>query len=1062
MQLNHNDRSIPPNYLLPKEAILKAGGGVEVNRTAQEALALKEHIVGKAMQDYLQHRGQKFRAKSYLWSAVVNLKPTSTMQDLEALAQHFKDKYGFQCYQIAIHRDEGHIDDEGQVHINHHAHLEFVTLDENTGKSLFRGGLQTPKALSQMQTDTASILKMDRGERKRDYIDENGNFIKGTGRKRIEPRAYGQLMEKARREHKATDGELHRRLIAIDDQRTAILNDLGKIVDTTLAWMNTNYHAICARAGIDIDSKQGMDKIHALVDAFMLLIQEHITKFKANESTLASVEQWRDVYLECLSQLQEKVLALLDLNKQDIDAKVGVESPTNDTEAFNTTVQAIISLVEEHIQTNKDTLANAEQWNKAYLDSLEQMIIETLAVVGTDYKSICAKAGLDPKYSNTDEFNARIGATISVVCNYIKELTESLRTICQTIAPQNKQLTPAQIKELVITETQRLRDLNNTQEQEHQQALEARNNTISTLTSKLAHKDELQEKLASKTRGFIKALKTENKAKSKSIDELTSNNTALQQENQELKDSNTALKSIITDLTTFPAPQGKKLTTKEVKTLASGVRKQMIAINQSLGEHKLFTQQDYMAVRALIEEGLTFESFNDAIAQIELEAKERYEKALESREQELGQEHTKELETKEKEHTRALEAKDAENAKAIDSLKEQHAIALKQAQEANEKLQQENQALEAKQQSLNQELKNSKQEITTLKATNQELQQENQALKIQNTSLEHTLEHNNNIECFTNKGLALINTHLKPLSKEVHAIIQENDEKLMSIYQQCQEEMLLQASVCVVLGEELKVGKFKAWNKVESLFEKGSKDSIPFEYVERGKVHYRELNRREQSIKKDLADTLKDHSQKLQSINDNAYNRVSKTMDDVCHTIEKLTTEFKNSAEYGTELNQAKEQINTLEYNQKKLQNQVSALEKEKEKNKQEVQEAQANKEALRKSGVETASLKKSLENTQTALEASQKALKNTKIELENTKAELKTTQSDLGSLETLRGTIYSTIHQISEINPEMAQELEIKASNVLNDLARLKEELPQALAWAKEQKQKGSGGYHK
>ncbi len=34
-----------------------------------------------------------------------------------------------------------------------------------------------------------------------------------------------------------------------------------------------------------------------------------------------------------------------------------------------------------------------------------------------------------------------------------------------------------------------------------------------------------------------------------------------------------------------------------------------------------------------------------------------------------------------------------------------------------------------------------------------------------------------------------------------------------------------------------------------------------------------------------------------------------------------------------------------------------------------------------------------------------------------------------------------------------MAQELEFKANTALADIARLKEELPQTLAWAKEQK---------
>lgn len=56
------------------------------------------------------------------------------MNDLKKLAQHFSDKYGFQCYQIVIHRDEGHINDDVEKEINHHAHLEFITLDKETGK----------------------------------------------------------------------------------------------------------------------------------------------------------------------------------------------------------------------------------------------------------------------------------------------------------------------------------------------------------------------------------------------------------------------------------------------------------------------------------------------------------------------------------------------------------------------------------------------------------------------------------------------------------------------------------------------------------------------------------------------------------------------------------------------------------------------------------------------------------------------------------------------------------------------------------------------------------------
>ncbi|BDQ29777.1 hypothetical protein NHP190002_11450 [Helicobacter ailurogastricus] len=43
------------------------------------------------------------------------------------------------------------------------------------------------------------------------------------------------------------------------------------------------------------------------------------------------------------------------------------------------------------------------------------------------------------------------------------------------------------------------------------------------------------------------------------------------------------------------------------------------------------------------------------------------------------------------------------------------------------------------------------------------------------------------------------------------AHIQASGEKITEIHKQCQEEMIQQASVCVVFGEELKAGKFKVF-----------------------------------------------------------------------------------------------------------------------------------------------------------------------------------------------------------------------------------------------------------
>ncbi|GMB90431.1 hypothetical protein NHP190002_11240 [Helicobacter ailurogastricus] len=454
----------------------------------------------KAIAVYVARIGQKFQAKSYLQSAVVNIKDTTTMQDLETLADHFKTKYHFQCYQIAIHRDEGHIDEFGNTQINHHAHMEFVTLDENTGKNRFKE--VSAFTLMNMQTETAQILRMQRGERKRDYYDENGNLIKGTGRKRIKPRAYAQLME----QEKAKRIELENNNATLQNSN----NSLAKEVST----------------------------------------------------------------------YQEQI--------QDLQASV------------------------KNIQIELNTL----------------------------------------KQEKTD--------------------------------------------------------------------LEQANTTLQQAQ------------------------------------------TTLTQENQELQDHSIELETTLIDLVTIFAPQGKqdkKLTIKEAKPLLENVRKQMIAINQGLGDLKLFIQEDYKSLRALKDQGLSIADLKKYITQIEQEAKERYEKLQEQYKgylspeqiteqykdylspqqvenkitatkslykdylspkqvQELKQKHAQELEMKEQSHAKALETKDTEHAKV-----------LQEKQKEINSLKNENTQKDGSINSLKGQITQHTQELATLKTTNQQLQQENLKLK---------------------------------------------------------------------------------------------------------------------------------------------------------------------------------------------------------------------------------------------------------------------------------------------------------------------------------------------
>ena len=191
----HNDRTLAPNYLIYKEK------GAEYNRSAEKARELKNQIINEAKETYQNQVKQKFQAKSFEWSAVVNIKPDTTIQDLENLAKHFNDKYGFQCYQIAIHRDEGHKNTQGEIEINQHAHMEFITLDRETGKQNFKMRDFSRQKMREIQTEVAEILQMERGKDKR-----------LTGAKRIEPRKYAQLKEQEKKVVKEATQDLKKQL----------------------------------------------------------------------------------------------------------------------------------------------------------------------------------------------------------------------------------------------------------------------------------------------------------------------------------------------------------------------------------------------------------------------------------------------------------------------------------------------------------------------------------------------------------------------------------------------------------------------------------------------------------------------------------------------------------------------------------------------------------------------------------------------------------------------------------------------------------------------------------
>lgn len=143
----HNKREKPLDYVI--QSLTKN------NEVWSNGKRLAE-IVADIRQLVKEKTGRKMQQKAVpLHEAVVVIDEKTTMEDLKRVAARFKARFGIDCVQIAVHRDEG----KNPQHLNLHAHMVFCWYDYETGRSI-----KTSKAdAAEMQTICAEELRMERG-----------------------------------------------------------------------------------------------------------------------------------------------------------------------------------------------------------------------------------------------------------------------------------------------------------------------------------------------------------------------------------------------------------------------------------------------------------------------------------------------------------------------------------------------------------------------------------------------------------------------------------------------------------------------------------------------------------------------------------------------------------------------------------------------------------------------------------------------------------------------------------------------------------------------------------
>ncbi len=547
IQEQHNDRTLSPSYLIPQEF----RGQNEVNCHSKQAMILKNQIIENAHETYLMTFKQKSQAKSYQWSLVVNTKETTTMSDLEKLAEHFEIKYGFQCYQIAIHRDEGYMDENNQPHINHHAHMEFITLNKENGKNMW-GQINKVK-LRQIQTEIAQILGMERGTDKR---------VSGT--KRIEPHKYAQMKNKERKER---------------------LKDAKLIDELTSSMSELNTHATTLKQELETKAKE----ISTLKDTN----QEQATKNQALVKEIAKLEKTnKDLQRPSLLDIINEKYIDSTKNKKEVERlqkekeklKEQYEEVQQERDALEKEIATALDTANEPFFFTKKTLQEAVERNKNLAE--EYALLNSINPTDENAEKKAEKYEYSPiftKFWNAIKLFYNIIEKLFGDKNAKKDHQDILNTISELQERPTRQELQAKDKEINTLKQEKTTLTNKIQKQDK---------TINELnqfknSSNLALELEKSQKQVKTLESNEIALKNDLNAKESTIQAKEKELNTLKQERTDLKDKLQTQEKTINEL-------NKKL--QELEDNYRLERERMVAENKRLKEQvleKIYTQKDY-------------------------------------------------------------------------------------------------------------------------------------------------------------------------------------------------------------------------------------------------------------------------------------------------------------------------------------------------------------------------------------------------------------------------------------------------------------------------------------
>jgi hypothetical protein len=278
---------------------------------AKSAFSLYRNELKIRSEAYSERKGKALHKKTVTHlSAIINLNAYTKEEDVLKLIKKLENDLDTKVFQVAIHRDEGHLvhkqtgltlasgkdffanpDDKKlyfdskfekpinledfEIRKNYHAHVEFMGLD-STGASVSRKINRT--YLRNLQTETAQILGMERGKTK--------------GAKHLEPNEFKNLKSKETVAVYVSTADLKKenaRLRAELKERGATREDYAK-----LEAENKRLKELVKSKNLTIEElKKSTKKIE--IDLFgkskiKTIEQEHKAKLKSKDETIKKIK----------------------------------------------------------------------------------------------------------------------------------------------------------------------------------------------------------------------------------------------------------------------------------------------------------------------------------------------------------------------------------------------------------------------------------------------------------------------------------------------------------------------------------------------------------------------------------------------------------------------------------------------------------------------------------------------------------------------------------------------------------------------------------------------------